>query len=109
MTWRHYQRIFELTAMAGMIAGILVMWSGRDPQHHIIYGGFFLLATGKLIEAINREDNQFKVLKIVTCAIMMLLVVLNFFLGIKTMIYMLIPLGVYYVLHYRLAFKQGKL
>lgn len=108
MNWRGYQRFFEISAVLLMMAGVLVMWMRKDPQHLLVYGGFVLLATGKLIEAVNVDDPKFKVFKIVMCASLYVLVMLNLFYNIRSIVYILIPLGIYYGLHYRLRFQQKK-
>ncbi|MBY0434862.1 MAG: hypothetical protein K2U26_12205 [Cyclobacteriaceae bacterium] len=108
MNWRVYQRIFELAAVAVMVTGIVMMWMRKDPDHYIVYAGFLLLAAGKLIEALNINDPNFKILKIAACVCIALLVVLNLFYHIRSMMYILAPLGVYYVLHYRWMFQQRK-
>lgn len=108
MTWRLYQRAFELTAVIMMMAGVILMWMQKDPRHFLIYGGFALLATGKLTQALNIYDPSFKILKIASCLSIYLLVLLNVFYNIQSIIYIVIPLGVYYLLHYRLMFQEKK-
>ena len=56
MSWRVYQRIFEVAAVIAMMAGIVLMWMQIDSQHYLIYGGFVLLSAGKLTEALNLID-----------------------------------------------------
>ena len=109
MNWRVYQRIFEVTAVLAMMAGIVLMWMRKDPNHLLIYCGFILLATGKLIEGINVNDPNFKIVKIVMCMSMYVLVFLNLVYHIRSIVYILIPLGIYYGLHYRLLFQQKKI
>jgi phosphatidylserine synthase len=108
MSWRGYQRIFEITAIGAMMAGVVMMWMRLDPDHYLVYGGFLLLASGKLIEALNLNDPNFKIIKISACASIYALVSLNLFAGIRTIVYILIPLGVYYALHYRLILQQKR-
>ncbi len=103
MNWRVYQRIFELTAVLAMVTGIFLMWLHKDPRHFLVYGGFALLSTGKLIEAVNLDDPTFKILKIATCICIYVLVIYSLAFNIRTMVYILIPLGTYYALHYRLV------
>lgn len=109
MNWRVYQRIFEVTAVLAMMTGIIVMWMRKDANHFMIYSGFILLATGKLVEAINMNDPDFKILKIVMCTSMYVLVMLNLVYHIRSIVYVLIPLGIYYGLHYRSLFQQKKI
>ncbi|HRI80394.1 MAG TPA: hypothetical protein PLR06_12745 [Cyclobacteriaceae bacterium] len=108
MNWKKYQQIFELAAVVVMIAGILLMNQHSDPQHFVIYFGFVLLATGKLIEAFNVHDPSFKIVKISLCISMYVLAFLNIFYAVKSILYFAIPLGLYYLLHYRLMFQQRK-
>ena len=105
MNWRLYQRISELTAVLLMITGIILMWMRKDPHHYLIYIGFLFLATGKLIEAFNVIDPAFRILKMVICISMYALVALNLIYHIRSLVYVTIPLGIYYVLHYRLMFQ----
>ena len=109
MNWRVYQRIFEVTAVLAMMAGIIMMWMRKDANHFMVYSGFILLATGKLVEAINVNDPNFKILKIVMCSSMYVLVMLNLVYHIRSIVYLLLPLGIYYGLHYRLLFQQKKI
>lgn len=108
MNWRVYQRIYELLAVLAMMGGIVMMWMQKDPQHYLIYGGFVLLATGKLTEALNLSDPNFKIIKVVACFSIYLLVILNLFYHVRSITYILIPLGCYYALHYRWMFQQRK-
>ena len=118
MNWRVYQRIFELAAVGVMIAGIFMMTRRSDPQHVVIYLGFVLLATGKLIEAFNIHDPipipitigtiGIKILKISLCVSIYMLSFLNIFYSVRSILYIAVPLGIYYILHYRLMFQQRK-
>ena len=108
MNWRVYQRIFELASVGVMIGGMVLLFKRQDPQHLVIYIGFMLLATGKLIEALNVYDPNFKIFKAVACICIYVLVLLNLFYNIRSIIYISIPLGIYYILHYRLMFQQRK-
>ncbi len=108
MNWRLYQRISELAAVLLMIAGIILMWMRKDPHHYLIYIGFLFLATGKLIEGFHVVDPAFRILKMVMCISMYVLVALNLIYHIRSLVYVTIPLGVYYLLHYRLMFQQRK-
>jgi|SRR6185295_7849922 len=113
MNWKGYQRTFELAAVGVMIAGMFMMSKRSDPQHLVIYFGFVLLATAKLIEAIIVDDPipiaiGIKILKISLCISIYLLCFLNIFYSVKSIIYIAIPLGIYYILHYRLMFQQRK-
>ncbi len=108
MNWRVYQRIFELAAVFSMMAGIFFMWMQKDPQHYLIYGGFVLLATGKLTEALNLIDPNFRIMKVMACFCIYLLVILNMLYSVRSITYILIPLAVYYALHYRWMFQQKK-
>ena len=108
MSWRHYQRIFEILAVLLMMGGIVLMWMRMDPHHYLIYIGFFFLATGKLIEAININDPGFRILKVALCTSIYILVLLNLIYNVRSLVYVTIPLGLYYVLHYRLMFQQRK-
>ena len=108
MNWRVYQRIFELAAVGVMVAGMIMMSKRNDPQHFVIYFGFVLLATGKLIEAFNIHDPNFKILKVALCVSIYFLSFLNIFYSVRSIIYITIPLGIYYLLHYRLMFQQRK-
>ncbi|NOT77224.1 MAG: hypothetical protein HOP08_20055 [Cyclobacteriaceae bacterium] len=109
MNWRVYQRILEVSAVVLMMAGVFLMWNRMDTEHYLIYGGFILLATGKLTEAMNVYDPGFKIIKIVACLCIYALVLLNLFYNVRSIIYIVIPLGIYYALHYRLMFQQKKL
>lgn len=109
MNWRSYQRISELTAVLLMVAGIILMWMRRDPLHYFIYVGFLFLATAKLIEAFNVVDPAFRILKMVMCISIYVLVALNLVYHIRSLVYVTIPLGIYYFLHYRLMFQQRKI
>jgi hypothetical protein len=109
MSWRLYQRIFELTAILMMMAGIVMLWMRTDPLHYLVYSGFILLATGKLIEAVNIDDPNFRIIKITACLSIYMLVVLNLFYNIRSIMYILAPLAVYYVLHYRWLLQQKRL
>lgn len=109
MSWRVYQRIFELWAILMMMAGIVMLWMRMDPLHYMVYSGFMLLGTGKLIEALNIDDPNFRIIKIAACISIYLLVVMNLFYGIRSILYILIPLAVYYVLHYRWLLQQKRL
>ncbi len=106
MNWRAYQRIFEISSVVTMMAGVILMWMRKDPNHYLVYGGFLLLASGKLVEAVNLTDPNFKIIKIAACACIYILVFLNLFYNIKSIIYILLPLGAYYALRYRLMFQQ---
>ncbi|MEJ0057574.1 MAG: hypothetical protein WDN75_19185 [Bacteroidota bacterium] len=108
MNWRVSQRIFEIASVVVMIAGVILMWMRKDPSHYLVYGGFLLLASGKLVEALNLQDPNFKIIKIAACICIYVLVLLNLFYNVKSIIYILLPLGVYYALHYRLIFQQRK-
>ena len=108
MNWRAYQRILEISAVLMMMAGVIMMWLRKDPNHYLVYGGFILLATGKLIEAINVVDPNFKIVKIAMCISIFGLVLLNLLYHIRSIVYILIPLGIYYGLQYRLMFQQRK-
>ena len=108
MNWRVYQRIFELASVVTMMAGIFLMWMQKDPQHYLVYGGFVLLATGKLTEALNLNDPNFKIIKVMACFCIYLLVILNMLYNVRSITYVLIPLGVYYALHYRWMFQHRK-
>jgi hypothetical protein len=108
MSWKLYQRICELTAVLLMMAGIALMWMGMDPRHYLIYVGFLFLAAGKLIESISINDPGFKIVKVAMCVSIVVLVLLNLIYNIRSLIYVTIPLGIYYVLHYRLMFQQRK-
>jgi len=37
-----------------------------------------------------------------------ILILLNFFYSVRSLVYVTVPLGVYYILHYRLMFQQRK-
>jgi hypothetical protein len=106
VNWKGQQRVLELLAVAAMVAGIIQMYRGHDPQRYWIYGGFALVGVAKLWEAVNVHDPSFKILKIVLCALIPLLCALHLATGAKTLNYILVPLLIYYVLHYRLRFKQ---
>lgn len=106
MTSQLQQRILELAAIATMMAGILMMWFRMDAHHYVIYVGFFLLATGKMIEALRVPDPGFKIMKISVLFSIYLLIVLNLVYGIHSLSYIMIPLVVYYILHYRWALKR---
>jgi len=108
MNWRVYQRILELSAVGAMVAGMVMMSNRTDPHHFVIYSGFVLLAFGKLIEAVNIHDPNFKILKVAACICILLLALLNMYYGVRSIVYIMIPLGIYYVLHYRLIFQQRK-
>ena len=108
MNWRVYQRIFELTAVLAMLTGVFLMWLHKDPRHYLVYGGFALLASGKMIEAVNLEDPTFKILKIAACLCVYVLVGYSIVFNIRSMVYILIPLGIYYALHYRLVNQQRR-
>ena len=108
MNWRLYQRIFELTAIGMMMSGIIMMWMKRDPSHYLVYIGFMVLATGKLVEAMNLNDPNFRSLKMAACVCIYVLVLLNLFFHIRSIMYIAIPLGIYYALHYRWMFQQRK-
>ncbi len=109
MNWRVSQRIFELAAVLAMMAGIFMMWMGKDPHHYLVYGGFAILATGKLIEALNVNDPSFKILKVASCLCIYVLVIFNMLYHIRSMVYILIPLGTYYGLHYRWMTQQKRI
>jgi hypothetical protein len=109
MNWRVYQRICEIAAVLIMMAGIIMMWMRVDPKHVLIYGGFIFLATGKLIEAQNVSDPNFRVVKVLMCVCIYALVLLNLFYQVRSIAYILVPLGVYYGLHYRLLFQQKRI
>jgi hypothetical protein len=109
MNWRVYQRILELSAILSMMAGIVLLWMRRDPDHYLVYGGFMLLATGKLIEAVNLDDPNFKIIKVAACVSIYLLVILNLFYNVRSIMYILVPLAAYYALHYRWMFQQKKI
>lgn len=106
MNWKGQQRALELLAVAAMVTGIIQMYRGHDPLRYWIYGGFALVGIAKLWEAINVHDPSFKVLKIVLSALILVLCALHLATGIKTLNYIPVPLLIYYVLHYRLRFKQ---
>ena len=106
MGWRVYQRICEIIAVLLMMAGIALMWMRMDPRHYLIYTGFIFLASGKLIEAINVNDPGFRILKVALCTSIYILILLNLFYNVRSLVYVTIPLGVYYVLHYRLMFQR---
>ena len=106
MNWRLSQRIFEIMSIVVMVIGVMLMWLRKDPNHYLVYGGFLLLASGKLVEAINLPDPNFKIIKIASCVCIYVLVLMNLFYNVKSIIYILLPLGAYYVLHYRLMFQQ---
>jgi hypothetical protein len=108
MTWRHLQRISELASVLLMMVGVALMWMGKDLRHFLIYVGFLFLATGKFIEAMIVNDPGFRILKVTMCVCICLLVLLNLIYGIRSLVYVTIPLGIYYVLHYRLMFQQRK-
>lgn len=108
MNWRVYQRIFELVAVGMMMVGIVLMWMRKDPEHYFVYIGFLSLTTGKLIETLNVNDPQFKILKLAACVCLYLLLILNLFYHVQSILYILIPLGAYYAFHYRLMFHQRK-
>ena len=108
MNWRVYQRIFELTAVLAMMGGIVMMWMQKDPDHYLVYGGFVLLATGKLTQALNLKDPNFRIIKMMACICIYLLVILNLFYNVRSITYILFPLGIYYALHYRWMFQQKK-
>jgi phosphatidylserine synthase len=109
MNWRLYQRIFELAAIFTMMAGIVLLWMRLDPLHYVVYVGFLLLATGKLVEALNVYDPQFRIIKIAACISIYTLVALNLLYSIRSILYILVPLAVYYVLHYRWLLQQKKI
>jgi hypothetical protein len=109
MSWRVYQRIFELAAILSMMAGIALLWLRKDPLHHLVYSGFILLATGKLIEAMNVNDPNFRIVKVAACVSIYMLVVLNLLYDLRSIMYMLVPLSAYYVLHYRWLLQQRKI
>lgn len=109
MNWRVYQRICELTAIFVMMAGIVMLWMRMDPLHYMVYSGFILLATGKLIEAVHVDDPNFRIIKMAACISMYMLVVLNLVYHIRSIMYILVPLAVYYVLHYRWLLQQKRL
>ena len=106
---RRLQRILELAAVLTMMAGIVLLWMRMDPLHYVVYAGFLLLATGKLVEAINVDDPQFRIVKIAACFSIYTLVALNLFYNVRSILYILAPLGVYYVLHYRWLLQQKKI
>ena len=108
MSWRVYQRIFEVAAVIAMMAGIVLMWMQIDSQHNLIYVGFVLLSAGKLTEALNLIDPNFKIIKVMACFCIFLLVILNLFYHVRSITYILIPLAVYYALHYRWMFQHRK-
>jgi uncharacterized membrane protein HdeD (DUF308 family) len=108
MSWRIYQRICEVTAVLLMMGGIALMWMRMDPHHYLIYVGFIFLASGKLIETINVNDPGFRILKGALCISIYVLILLNLLYNIRSLVYVTIPLGLYYVLHYRLMFRQRK-
>lgn len=89
-----------------MVTGIIQMYRSHDPQRYWIYGGFALVGTAKLWEAVNMHDPSFKILKMILCLLILVLCALHLAIGIKTLNYILVPLLFYYVLHYRLRFKQ---
>jgi uncharacterized membrane protein HdeD (DUF308 family) len=109
MSWRVYQRICEIIAVLMMMAGIVLMWMKLDSKHALVYAGFILLATGKLIETLNVSDPNFKIVKVIMCLSIYTLVLLNFFYQVRSIVYILVPLGVYYGLHYRLLFHQRRI
>ncbi|MBS1978009.1 MAG: hypothetical protein JST46_11605 [Bacteroidetes bacterium] len=100
------QRILELCAIVAMIAGIILMWMRMDAHHILIYVGFFLLATGKLMEALRVTDPGFKIMKVSALVCIYLLIILNISYGIRSLSYIMIPLVIYYILHYRWALKK---
>ncbi len=106
MNWKGQQRALELLAVAAMVTGIIQMYRSHDPQRYWIYGGFALVGTAKLWEAVNMHDPSFKILKMILCLLILVLCALHLAIGIKTLNYILVPLLFYYVLHYRLRFKQ---
>lgn len=108
MNWRVIQRILELGAVTSMMAGIVLMWLKKDPQHYLVYGGFALLASGKLVEALHINDPNFKIVKVAACLSIYLLVILNLQYHVRTLVYILAPLAVYYALHYRWLFQSKK-
>ena len=109
MNWRVYQRIFELTAILSMIVGLGLMWMHKDPLHFLVYSGFMLVSTGKLIEAFNVKDESFRILKIVLCLSIYVLVLMNFIYNIPSLPYALLVLVIYWFLHYRLIFQQKRI
>ncbi len=109
MNWRLTQRIFELTALLTMMTGIIMMWMKMDPHHYLVYAGFVLLATGKLVEAINVNDPNFRILKAAACFCIYLLAILNLFYQVRSLVYVMIPLALYYVLHYRWMLQERKI
>ena len=108
MNWRVYQRTFEITSVAAMMIGVILLWMRKDPNHYFVYSGFLLLASGKLTEAVNLSDPNFKIIKIVACLCIYVLVLMNLFYGVKSIVYIMLPLGIYYALHYRLMFQQRR-
>jgi uncharacterized membrane protein HdeD (DUF308 family) len=108
MSWRIYQRICEVTAVLLMMGGIALMWMRMDPHHYLIYIGFIFLASGKLIETINVKDPSFRILKGALCISIYVLILLNLVYNVRSLVYVTVPLGLYYVLHYRLIFQQRK-
>ncbi len=109
MNWRLYQRILELAAIFTMMAGIMLLWRRMDPLHYVVYAGFLLLATGKLVEALNVNDPQFRIIKVAACLSIYALVALNLLYDIRSILYILVPLTAYYVLHYRWLLQQKKI
>lgn len=108
MNWKLYQRIFEMSAVLVMMIGVALMWKRSDPQHLLIYLGFSLLATGKLIEAMNLYDPNFRIIKMAACICIYVLVFLHIMYDIRSIVYVMIPLAIYYLLHYRLMFQQKR-
>ncbi len=109
MNWRVYQRLFELAAVVAMIIGVVLMWLHRDPRHLWVYMGFALLAVGKLIESMNVNDTSFRILRIAMCVSILLLVGYSQIYQVRTMMYIMVPLGIYYLLHFRWVTERKRL
>jgi phosphatidylserine synthase len=109
MNWRVYQRLLELTAVVAMMIGIVLMWMHLDPRHGWVYMGFALLAIGKLVESLNVHDPSFRIIRIAMCVSILLLVGYSQIYQVRSMVYILVPLGIYYLLHFRWVTEQKKL
>jgi len=109
MSWRGYQRIFELMAVLAMITGVFLMWLHRDAQHYVVYMGFALLAAAKMIESVNLDDPSYRIIRIAACLTIFVLVGYNLLYHVRSMVYILIPLAVYYLVHYRWTGEQKRL
>ncbi len=95
---------YELVPLAVMLVGFIMRWLAFDQQAIVIHIGFLLCGIGSLI-LISRDKSEEpltpRALKIISGAIIILLVIVHFIFNVAVFPFALAALGIQYVVGQR--------